>query len=181
MTAQVVEVALWSVRSEVAAPVPKYMTAGASGCDLEAAIEAPLVLAVLGRTVVPTGIGIALPAGYEGQIRPRSGRARRDGLGVLNAPGTIDSDYRGEIGVLLVNLGSEPLTIAPRERIAQLVIAPVVQARFRVVPGPPEEDGNRRGDGGFGHTGTGSFSPESTTAGTGVGPEARVAGPAHGT
>ncbi len=180
MSAPVVEVALWSVRSDGTPPVPKYMTAGASGCDLEAAIDAPLELAVLGRTVVPTGIGIALPAGYEGQIRPRSGRARRDGLGVLNAPGTIDSDYRGEIGVLLVNLGSEPLTIAPRERIAQLIVAPVVQACFRVVAGPPEEGGNRRGDGGFGHTGTGASSPEPTATGTATGPGARIAGPALG-
>ncbi len=153
MSSTGVEVALWSVRQGRAPAEPQYMTAGAAGCDLEAAIDQPLTIPILGRVLVPTGIGIALPPGFEGQIRPRSGRARQDGLSVLNSPGTIDSDYRGEIRVLLVNLGGTAVLIAPGDRIAQLVIAPVVRARFRVLEGPPPEVDNARGSGGFGHTG----------------------------
>jgi dUTP pyrophosphatase len=146
-------VSFWSVRSEeVQAPV--YMTEGSAGCDLAAALDAPITLAPLERSAVPTGIAVALPAGFEGQVRPRSGRALRDGLTVLNAPGTIDADYRGEIRVLLVNLGARPCTIEPGERIAQLVVAPVTRVRWEREAGGEGHD-TPRGGGGFGHTGLG--------------------------
>lgn len=160
----VVDVAIWRVEGAVGdLDPPAYMTAGAAGCDLAAALEAPLVLAPLGRALVPTGFAIALPAGFEAQVRPRSGLAVRHGVTVLNAPGTIDSDYRGEIRVALVNLGSDPHAIAPGDRIAQLVVARVTRARWAVVrPGSEEQRalaGGRvktgRGAGGFGHTGPG--------------------------
>ncbi|MFM7735880.1 MAG: dUTP diphosphatase [Alphaproteobacteria bacterium] len=139
------------------------MTEGASGCDLEAAIDEPIELAPLARALVPTGLAIALPEGFEAQVRPRSGLAVREGITVLNAPGTIDADYRGEIKVALVNLGGEPRRIAPGERIAQLVVARVARAEwYRVAPGSDEQQalsGGRaetaRGAGGFGHTGRG--------------------------
>jgi dUTP pyrophosphatase len=133
-----------------AAVLPRYMTAGAAGMDLASAAEGPLTLAPGARAGVPTGLAMELPAGYEGQVRPRSGLAARHGITVTNAPGTIDADYRGEIVVLLVNLGGEPYTIAPGERIAQLVIAPVTRAEVAEV----EQLGDTaRGGGGFGHTG----------------------------
>ncbi|MCC6623306.1 MAG: dUTP diphosphatase [Deltaproteobacteria bacterium] len=128
--------------------LPAYATAGSAGLDLRAA-EA-VVIAPLGRARVPTGLAIALPPGWEGQVRPRSGLAWRHGLTVLNAPGTIDSDYRGEVQVLLVNLGSEAVTLARGERVAQLVIAPVARAELILV-GSIEV--TARGAGGFGHTG----------------------------
>lgn len=160
----VVEVAIWRVEGSVGdVEPPAYMTAGAAGCDLAASLAAPLVLAPLERALVPTGFAIALPEGFEAQVRPRSGLAVRHGVTVLNAPGTIDSDYRGEIRVALVNLGSEPHAIAPGDRIAQLVVARVTRARWTVVrPGSDEQRalaGGRvetaRGAGGFGHTGRG--------------------------
>ena len=107
--------------------MPSYATAGAAGLDLSAALDAPLTLAPGARAAVPTGLSIALPAGHEGQVRPRSGLASRHGVTVVNAPGTIDEDYRGEVRVLLVNLGSEPYVIQPGDRIAQLVVAPVTR------------------------------------------------------
>jgi dUTP pyrophosphatase len=131
-------------------PLPAYATQGSAGADLAAAVEAPLVLPPGGRALVPTGIALALPAGYEAQVRPRSGLALRHGLTVLNAPGTIDSDYRGEIGVILANLGSETVTIARGERIAQLVVAPVRRAEWQTVAALP---GTSRGAGGFGSSG----------------------------
>ena len=133
-----------------AAVLPRYMTAGAAGMDLASAAEGPLTLAPGARAGVPTGLAMELPAGYEGQVRPRSGLAARHGITVTNAPGTIDADYRGEIVVLLVNLGGEPYTIAPGERIAQLVIAPVTRAEVAEVD---QLGDTARGGGGFGHTG----------------------------
>jgi dUTP pyrophosphatase len=126
------------------------MTQGAAGMDLSSAADVPIVMEPGQRLGVPTGLSMELPAGYEAQVRPRSGISLRHGVTVVNAPGTIDSDYRGEIVVLLVNLGQAPYTIAPGDRIAQLVIAPVVQARVEEVA---ELSQTTRGAGGFGHTG----------------------------
>ena len=114
-------------------PLPAYATAGAAGCDLRAAVKSAMVLEPGRRTLVPTGIAIALPPGWEAQIRPRSGLAVQHGVTVINAPGTIDADYRGEIKVALVNLGDAPFTIARGDRVAQLVVAPVVWARHMAV------------------------------------------------
>lgn len=132
------------------ATVPRYMTAGAAGLDLCAAIDAPVVIAPGERAAIGTGLALAIPAGFEGQVRPRSGLAREHGVTVANAPGTIDSDYRGEAIVMLINLGKTPVTIEPRMRIAQLVIAPVAQAELDVVDELPATE---RGAGGFGSTG----------------------------
>ena len=129
---------------------PEYQSSGAAGADLRACIEGEITLAPGERTVVPTSVYIAIPSGYEGQVRPRSGLATRHGITVVNAPGTIDSDYRGEIRVALINLSDTAYSITPGERIAQLVIAPVVHARF----GYHEQlDVTERGEGGFGSTG----------------------------
>ncbi len=136
----------------VAVPLPRYQTDGAAGMDLHAAIAAPIVVPPLGRVRVPTGLVFAIPLSFEGQVRPRSGLASRSGLTVLNAPGTVDSDYRGEVQVLLVNLSDAPVTIAPLERIAQLVIAPVARAELVLVASLP---GTARGSGGLGSTGKG--------------------------
>jgi dUTP diphosphatase len=130
--------------------LPGYSTEGSAGCDLRAAIEAELTITAGGRTLVPTGIAVAIPPGYEGQVRMRSGLAHDKGLALLNAPGTVDSDYRGEIRVIVANLGAEPVTIHRGDRIAQLVFAPVVQARFETVPKLPPSS---RNTGGFGSTG----------------------------
>jgi dUTP pyrophosphatase len=130
--------------------LPSYATAGSAGCDLRAAIAETLTLLPGGRTRIPTGLAVAIPAGYEGQVRMRSGLAIRHGLTLLNGPGTIDSDYRGEIQIILANLGSEPVTIARGERIAQLVIAPVARARWEPVDELPASP---RDAGGFGSTG----------------------------
>jgi dUTP pyrophosphatase len=135
----------------VAVPLPRYQTDGAAGMDLHAAIAQPLTLPPLGRARVPTGLVFAIPASFEGQVRPRSGLASRTGLTVLNAPGTVDSDYRGEVQVLVVNLSDAPVTIAPLERIAQLVIAPVARAELVVVA---DLDATARGAGGLGSTGS---------------------------
>ncbi len=133
-------------------PLPSYQSAHAAGLDLTAAVpaNAPLELAPGARALVPTGIAIALPKSHEAQVRPRSGLAARHGLTVLNAPGTIDADYRGEVQVLLINHGSEAVSIARGMRIAQLVISPVVRARLREVRSLDE---TIRGKGGFGSTG----------------------------
>jgi dUTP pyrophosphatase len=131
-------------------PLPTYATPDAAGADLHAAVDGALVLAPMERSAVPTGLKLAIPAGYEGQVRPRSGLALRQGLTVANAPGTVDADYRGEVKVIVVNLGAEPVTIRRGDRIAQLVIAPVEQAAFAGVARVPE---TTRGDGGFGSTG----------------------------
>jgi dUTP pyrophosphatase len=134
-------------------PLPAYQTALAAGVDLMAAVPegAPLTISPGARTLVPTGIVIALPAGTEAQVRPRSGLAARHGVTVLNAPGTIDADYRGEVQVLLVNLGAEPVTVTRGMRIAQLIIAPVTRAFLSEVSSIDE---TTRGAGGFGSTGS---------------------------
>lgn len=131
-------------------PLPAYATGLSAGMDLRANIDGPIVLQPLQRALVPTGLFMALPAGYEAQVRPRSGLAIKKGVTVLNSPGTIDADYRGEVCVILVNLSSEPFTIADGERIAQMVIARHEQVEWQ----PVEELGaTERGEGGFGHTG----------------------------
>src|SRR6478609_8102401 len=130
--------------------LPAYATAGSAGCDLRAAVAESLTMLPGGRSLVPTGIALAIPEGYEGQIRMRSGLAIRHGLTLLNGPGTIDSDYRGEIRLVLANLGSEPATISRGDRVAQLVIAPVARATFDPVDTLPE---TARHTGGFGSTG----------------------------
>jgi dUTP pyrophosphatase len=131
-------------------PLPFYQSAQAAGLDLLAAIEAPVTLALGERKLIPTGIAIALPPGYEAQVRPRSGLAAKHGITVLNSPGTIDADYRGEIQILLINLGAEPVVIERGMRIAQLVIAPVSRAQWREVAALPDSS---RGSGGYGSTG----------------------------
>ncbi len=133
-------------------PLPDYATAGSAGMDLRAAIDTPRELAPGARAAIPTGIRIALDPGHEAQVRPRSGLALKQGLTVLNTPGTIDADYRGEIGVILINHGAETATINRGDRIAQLVVAPV----RRVVWQEGSLDETARGAGGFGSTGTGA-------------------------
>ncbi|MEM0999188.1 MAG: dUTP diphosphatase [Bacteroidota bacterium] len=132
-------------------PVPFYATELSAGMDLYASLDTPVELRSLQRQLIPTGIYIALPPGYEAQIRPRSGLAFRQGLTVLNSPGTIDADYRGEIKVLLVNLSDQPFTVEPGERIAQIVVAQHARVEWNPVAELPE---TARGAGGFGHTGT---------------------------
>ncbi len=131
-------------------PLPTYATDLSAGMDLRANIDEPIVLRPLQRALVPTGLFMALPAGYEAQVRPRSGLAIKKGVTVLNSPGTIDADYRGEVCVILVNLSEEPFTIADGERIAQMVVARHEQIEWQ----PVEVLGaTERGEGGFGHTG----------------------------
>ena len=130
--------------------VPRYMSAEAAGLDLHAAIDGPLTLAPGDRAVIDTGLAFALPHGFEGQLRPRSGLARKHGVTLVNSPGTLDSDYRAAVMILLINHGREPVRIEPGDRIAQMVIAPVVQAELAVVD---ELDVTERGAGGFGSTG----------------------------
>lgn len=132
------------------ARIPEYQTEGSAGADLCAAIDGPFALAPGQRVSVPTGLRVAIPVGYEAQVRPRSGLAARHGLTCLNSPGTIDSDYRGEISVILINLGSDTYTIQPGDRIAQLVVAAVIRPVFRMVETLTQTD---RGTGGFGSTG----------------------------
>ena len=131
-------------------PLPAYATALSAGLDLKAKLEQPLVLGSLERAIVPTGLYIALPEGYEAQVRPRSGLAAKHGITVLNSPGTIDADYRGEVCVILVNLSREPFEIVPGERIAQLVVASFEQVQWEAVE---VLDDTARGAGGFGSTG----------------------------
>lgn len=130
--------------------LPQYMTAGASGMDLFASLAHDVTLLPGERTLIPTGISVAIPEGFEGQIRPRSGLAIQNGIGIINGPGTIDSDYRGEVGVVLINLGNEPFTIRNGDRIAQMVIAPVHRVTLEEVEDLPPTG---RQEGGFGHTG----------------------------
>lgn len=138
-------------------PLPAYATAGAVGVDLYAAVTEPVTLLPGERALVPTGIAIALPDGYEAQVRPRSGLALEYGVTLLNAPGTIDTDYRGEIKVIMVNFGREPFIIRRGDRIAQLVVQPVGRIKWREVA---SLDATPRGEGGFGHTGIGNKSGE---------------------
>ena len=130
--------------------LPSYETSGSAGADIQAAVDAPLTLKPGERGLIPAGFAMALPQGFEAQVRPRSGLAVKNGLTVLNAPGTIDSDYRGEVKVILINLGSAPFTVTRGMRIAQMVVAPVIQAAPVRVAALDETD---RGDGGFGSTG----------------------------
>ena len=131
-------------------PLPAYETDQAAGMDLRAAVTEPVTLAPGERAMVPTGICIALPSGTEAQVRPRSGLAIRHGISMVNSPGTIDADYRGEVQVLLINHGQEPFTINRGDRIAQMVIAPILQATWDIVT---DLNATQRGVGGFGHTG----------------------------
>lgn len=133
-------------------PLPERATPGSAGCDLRAAITSELVLAPLGRALVPTGLVLEIPAGYEGQVRPRSGLALRHGITMVNPPGTVDSDYRGELAVPLINLGTEPFVLQRGDRIAQLLILPVPAVVFEEVE---ELSNSGRGKGGFGSTGVG--------------------------
>jgi dUTP pyrophosphatase len=145
------EIAVRIMRVRPGAQLPKYMSDGAAGMDLAASLDADVTIPPRGgRALVGSGIAIALPRGYEAQVRPRSGLAYKHGVTVLNAPGTVDEDYRGEIKVLLVNHGDEPFVVRAGERIAQLVVAPVTRVRLDEVP---SLDTTVRGDGGYGHTG----------------------------
>lgn len=150
----VAEIALRRLPHMDGLPLPAYQSAEAAGLDVHAALaaDAPVELAPGARALVPTGFCMALPPGFEAQMRPRSGLALKHGITVLNTPGTIDSDYRGEVGVILINLGTESFTIRRGERIAQMVIAPVLQA---VLKETAELDDTTRGAGGFGSSGTG--------------------------
>jgi dUTP pyrophosphatase len=132
--------------------LPAYATEHAAGLDLMAAISEPMVIPAGKRAMVPAGIAVALPVGFEAQVRPRSGLAAKHGVTVLNSPGTIDADYRGEIKVILINLGETEFLVEPKSRIAQLIVAPVVQIRWDEVDSLPQ---TARGDGGFGSTGLG--------------------------
>jgi dUTP pyrophosphatase len=137
-------------RTSTGVPLPEYHSAGAAGMDLPAALAEPLVLQPGDIRLVSCGFAMAIPDGYEGQVRPRSGLASRHGITVLNAPGTIDSDYRGEVKALLINLGPAPFTIEPGMRVAQLVVAPVARVEWEPAADLPA---SQRGAGGFGHTG----------------------------
>lgn len=139
----------WLRSSDRVAELPSYMTEGAAGMDLCADIPASMTLAPMARILIPTGIAIALPLGFEAQIRPRSGLALKQGLTMVNSPGTIDADYRGEIQVIAINLGGEPIVIVPGQRIAQMVVQRVVRAQWQVVDELPSSE---RQAGGFGHT-----------------------------
>ncbi|MGH7773326.1 MAG: dUTP diphosphatase [Candidatus Binatia bacterium] len=132
-----------------AMPLPAYMTEGSAGMDLSADLEEDMVLAPLERVMIPTGIAVALPLGFEAQIRPRSGLALREGLTLINSPGTIDSDYRGEIRMIAINLGKEPIVIHRGDRMAQMVVQRVYRARWQEVSELPP---SKRQEGGFGHT-----------------------------
>jgi len=131
-------------------PSPQYMTEKSSGMDLFAAVEEDLILNPGQRKLIPTGIAVSIPEGYEAQVRPRSGLALRDGITLVNTPGTIDADYRGEVGVLLINHGEKPFQVKRGDRIAQMVITPVIRAQLEWIE---DLDETRRNEGGFGHTG----------------------------
>ncbi len=150
MSGAIVDVAVMRLPHAAELSLPAYASALSAGMDLTAAVEAPLPISPGARVLVPTGIAIALPPGYEAQVRPRSGLALEHGIGVLNAPGTIDADYRGEIGVVLANHGQRAFTVTRGMRIAQLVVAPVARIAWRAADDLPE---SARGVGGFGSTG----------------------------
>lgn len=152
MTTATVDVRVRRLPHGADLPLPEYQTPDSAGMDLMAAISDDVVLAPGERTLIPTGLSIALPPGFEAQVRPRSGLALRSGVTQVNTPGTIDADYRGEIGVILINHGREPFTVTRGMRIAQMLVAPVVQAHWQEVD---ELDETARGSGGFGSTGTG--------------------------
>ena len=135
---------------DVEVPLPEYQTSGAAGMDLRAALAETVTIPPGERRFLKTGLSLAIPEGFEGQVRPRSGLALRHGIGIVNSPGTIDADYRGEIGIVLVNHGNEPFVVEPLARIAQLVIAPVARAELTLVASLDETE---RGAGGYGSTG----------------------------
>jgi dUTP pyrophosphatase len=141
------------VKTRASAMVPRYMTEHAAGMDLHAALDESLELAPGARALIPTGLALEIPPGFEGQVRPRSGLALRQGVALVNAPGTIDADYRGEVGVIVINHGQEAVVFAPGDRIAQLVIAPVARI---VLEEATEIGATQRAAGGFGHTGAGA-------------------------
>lgn len=149
MTNQLV-VPIAVLKNAAGLPVPRYQTEHAAGVDLYAAVDHDTVIEAGKWKLVPTGIAVAIPPGYEGQVRPRSGLALKNGIGMLNAPGTIDADYRGELGVILFNFSDVPFTVRRGDRVAQLVFAKLLNATFEKVD---ELSGTRRGAGGFGHTG----------------------------
>lgn len=131
-------------------PLPQYESDGASGMDIRACIKEPVVIQPGEFTFIPTGLAVSIPPGYEGQIRPRSGLALKNGIGMVNSPGTIDSDYRGEIGIIIINWGREPFNIQRGDRIAQMVICKVYRGDISIVT---DLDDTQRGEGGFGHSG----------------------------
>jgi dUTP pyrophosphatase len=131
-------------------PLPRYMTEHSAGMDLFADVESEIVLQPGERRLIPTGIALAIPPGYEGQVRPRSGLSLREGVSLVNTPGTLDADYRGEVGVLLINLGQRPFRVKRGDRVAQLVISPVCRAELELTN---ELEATSRNNGGFGHTG----------------------------
>ncbi len=151
MSAKAIKVAVRRLAHAADLPLPEYGSQGAAGLDLLAAVASQIVLAPGARALIPAGIEIALPQGYEAQVRPRSGLALKAGVTVLNAPGTIDSDYRGEVGVVLVNHGAEPFTVTRGMRVAQLVVGPVARIAWSETATLSE---SARGTGGFGSTGT---------------------------
>lgn len=139
-----------NIINEGVQPLPQYATEAAAGMDVRADVREPVVIAPGCRALIPTGLRVAVPPGFEMQLRPRSGLALKHGVTLLNSPGTIDADYRGPVGVIMINLGNEPFTVNPGERICQAVVAPVMHVEWRQVQ---ELDDTERGDGGFGHTG----------------------------
>ena len=149
---ETVEIGVHRLPHAAGLPLPAAASPGSAGLDLRAAVEADVVLAPGGRTLVPTGLVLEIPAGWEGQVRPRSGLALRHGITLPNAPGTIDSDYRGEVAVILANLGAEPFTVRRGDRIAQLVVAPVARVAWVEVD---ELSASERQAGGFGSSGSG--------------------------
>jgi dUTP pyrophosphatase len=155
-----VTVALKRLAHAAGLPLPEYATADAAGMDLVAAVMNAVTLAPGERGLIPTGLAIALPPGYEAQVRPRSGLALKHGVTLLNSPGTIDADYRGEVGVILVNLGQAPFTVERGLRIAQMVVAPVTRVTWHETEALPD---TARGIGGFGSTGVG-FAPAATAS-----------------
>ncbi len=148
--AEQVEIKIQRIQGNEDLPLPRYMSSGASGMDLFAAVTDTVIIPPMEVAIIPLGIKIALPDGFEAQIRPRSGLAARHGIGILNSPGTVDSDYRGEIRVILINFGKEPFAVNRGDRIAQMIITRV--ARATLVEQDSLED-TKRGSGGFGHTG----------------------------
>ena len=142
----------WVDGADTSLGLPAYETAGAAGADLRANLTAPVTLAPMARALIPTGLRMAIPDGFEVQIRPRSGLALKHGVTLVNTPGTIDSDYRGPLGVIVLNTGDAPFHIAHGDRIAQMIVAPIVQAAFDLVD---DLDETTRGAGGFGSTGRG--------------------------
>ena len=150
MTPEPIRVLIQKLPGAEDLPLPDYATPGSAALDLRAAVDEEVILQSGERTLIPTGIRIAIPEGYEGQVRPRSGLALKHGIGLVNSPGTIDSDYRGPVQVIVINLGQAPFTVRRGDRIAQLVIAPVTRVTLMESHSLPE---TKRNDGGFGHTG----------------------------